>query len=394
MATLLSSRPSLETESDMLPQNPPAWVLRMMAWLFIAFFVIALIASLVVHLPETVACPFVLVPKDGGDPVQSPHAAIVNRVSVNEGDTVKAGAELFELRSDEVRTLDTQFRTFGEDLRQREESLASTDSAYTAQLKIKEQEIAQAEGEVKFREKHALTSRELVERMDRLSSSGGISQVELLKLRLELAGSEKDWSAAQRTLQQVTLEREKMEMDHARQRGQDATEIEKIKYRLAALKNDLENTHENMLEVRAPYDAVVLSVAQRSVGSVVQNGQELCQLARLDAQPRARLLVAEAGLPKLAAEQKARLFFAAFPYQRYGAVNAKLEWISPSAIVAPEGPRFVAVASLDGPLPSATRKPLALRVGMKGEARIIVGRRTPIEYAFEPIRQLRENTRD
>jgi hypothetical protein len=34
------------------------------------------------------------------------------------------------------------------------------------------------------------------------------------------------------------------------------------------------------------------------------------------------------------------------------------------------------------------------RVGMRGEARIVVGRRTLIEYAFEPIRQLRENIRE
>jgi hypothetical protein len=30
---------------------------------------------------------------------------------------------------------------------------------------------------------------------------------------------------------------------------------------------------------------------------------------------------------------------------------------------------------------------------MKGEARILVGSRTPLEYAFEPIRQLREQLR-
>jgi hypothetical protein len=34
-----------------------------------------------------------------------------------------------------------------------------------------------------------------------------------------------------------------------------------------------------------------------------------------------------------------------------------------------------------------------LRVGMKGEAHIIVGGRTMIEYAFEPVRQLRESMR-
>ena len=34
-----------------------------------------------------------------------------------------------------------------------------------------------------------------------------------------------------------------------------------------------------------------------------------------------------------------------------------------------------------------------MRVGMRGEARIVVGSRALIEYAFEPVRQLRENMR-
>ena len=392
MATLLSSRPSIDTQSDMLPEDPPPWIIRSGAWLFIAFFVIALIASIFVNLPETVACPFVLEPKDGADPVQSPYNAVVNRVAVNEGDTVKQGAELFVLRSDEIRNLDTQFRTLTEDLREREESLAKSDSAFAAQIRIKDEEIAQAESEVKFRERHAQTNRELVERMERLSKSGGISQVELLRLRLDLAESEKDQSVAHRTLQQVNLERQRMEMDRGRQRGQDVSEIEKIKYRVAALKNDLENTHQNLLSLRAPYDAVVISIAQRSAGSVVQNGQELCHLARLEAKPRARLSLAETGLPKLAVGQRVRFFFEAFPYQRYGAVSAKLEWISPSVVATPEGQRFTALASIDEPPPGDRKKPLALRVGMRGQARIIVGHRTPIEYAFEPVKQLREST--
>jgi hypothetical protein len=35
--------------------------------------------------------------------------------------------------------------------------------------------------------------------------------------------------------------------------------------------------------------------------------------------------------------------------------------------------------------------PQAVRVGMTGEARITTGSNALIEYAFEPIRQLREN---
>jgi len=393
MNAQLQTRGSIETESEMLPQDPPVWIVRSGAWLMIAFFAIALLASIVVHLPETVTCPFVMVPRDGADPIQSPYMAVVNRVAVNEGETVKAGAELFVLRSDEIRGLDTQSRTLFEDLRAREESLAKLDSAHAAQLQIKDQEIAQAESEVTFRERHATTSRELVERMDRLAKNGGISQVELLRLKLDQAESEKDFSVAQRTVQQTTLERQRMEMDRSRQRGQEVAEIQMGKYRLAALKSDLENADQNLLSLRAPYDAVVISVAQRSPGSVVQNGQELCQLARVESKPRARLSLSEGGLPKLAIGQRVRFFFAAFPYQRYGAVSAKLDWISPSVVATPEGARFVALASVDEVTPSSA-KPLALRVGMRGEARIVVGRRTLIEYAFEPVKQLRENIRE
>jgi HlyD family secretion protein len=111
----------------------------------------------------------------------------------------------------------------------------------------------------------------------------------------------------------------------------------------------------------------------------------------VDAAPRARILLAEAGMAKLAIAQHIRYFFDAFPYQRYGAVNGKLEWISPSAVKEADGPHFMAAGSLDRTTINNQGKGMPLRVGMKGEAHIVVGHRTLIEYAFEPIRQLRES---
>ena len=382
----------LESESEMLPQDPPGQIIRGIAWLLIAIFFTGMIAAITVHLPETVSAPFILIPQNGADPIQSSRLAVVSSVKVAEGETVKSGQELFVLRSDEIRGLSTQLNGLAEDLRTKEQGLAKADAAYTSQLEIKLAEISNSESEVKFREKHSATSRELVERMETLSESGGISKVELIRLRLEVAGSEKDLSVSRRTLQQATLDRQRMDTEHARQRDELVAEIEKLKFRVKALKSDLENSELNMLSVRAPYDGVVISLAQRNAGSVVQNGQELCQLARIDAKPHARLLFGETGLPKLAIGQRVRFFFAAFPYQRYGAVDAKLDWISPSAVSSPDGSHFVGLASLDENKKNKSK--VQPRVGMRGEARIVVGRRTLIEYAFEPIRQLRENIRE
>lgn len=381
-----------ESESEMLPQDPPPKVIRGIAWLLIAMFFAGLIAAVTVHLPETVSAPFVLIPQNGADPIQSSRLAVVSAVKVSEGETVAAGQELFVLRSDEIRGLSTQANNLTEDLHTHEQGLIKSDSAYASQLDIKLAEISNAESEVKFREKHVSTSKELVDRMETLSANGGISQVELIRLRLDLAASEKDLSVARRTLQQVSLDRQRMETEHARLRDEQLAEIEKLKFRVSALKTDLENSELNMLSVRAPYAGVVISLAQRNAGSVVQNGQELCQLARVDAKPHARLLFSEAGLPKLAIGQKVRFFFAAFPYQRYGAVDARLDWISPSAVTTPEGSHFVGLASIEEN--KKVKSKVQPRVGMRGDARIVVGRRTLIEYAFEPIRQLRENTRD
>ena len=392
MSPQLTQLDSLDTESGLAPQEPPHWVIRWTAWLLIAAFIFALLIAIVMRLPETVDCRFVLIPATGADPIQSPRQAIISRVAVEEGQPVKAGEELFALRSDEIAGWDTQFRTLNEDLRTKQESLTRNESAYTSQLGIKSAEIEQAKSEVQFRENHAQTSRELVTRMEKLAKQGGESEVDLIKLKLDLAGSEKDFSVAQRTLQQVTLDRERMETEHARQRGEEQAEVEKLKVRISALKKDLENAQQNLLMVRSPYEGVVISVDQRTAGSFVQQGQVLCQLAPKGSKPRARMTLSEAGLPRLAVAQRVRYFFEAFPYQRYGTITGKVDWISPSAVTSTDGSRFVALGSLDRyEISSQPGQALPLRVGMKGSAHIIVGGRTLIEYAFEPIRQLRES---
>jgi len=382
----------MDAESEMLPQQPPSWIVRWTGWLLLAAFLFALIIAIVVRLPETVQCQFILIPATGADPVQSPRQAIISHVAVDEGEPVKSGQELFVLRSDEIRGWDTQFRTLTEDLHTKEQSLIDYQKAYVAQLGIKNAEIEQAKSEVKFRENHASASRDLVTRMEKLAKLGGESEIDLVKLKLDLAGSEKDLSVAQRTLQQVNFDRERMERDHARESGEQQAEIEKLKMRIGALKTDLENTQQNLLTVRSPYEGVVISVDQRTVGSFVQQGQVLCQLAPKDAKPRARMALNEAGVPKLTVAQRVRYFFEAFPYQRYGTITGKLDWISPSAVTTADGSHFVALGSLDSyEISPGPGQVLPLRVGMRGQAHIIVGGRTLIEYAFEPIRQLRES---
>ena len=136
MSSQLKERTSLDAESEILPQEPPPWIIRWTAWLLLGVFLFLLLIAIVMRLPETVHCRFVLIPAMGADPIQAPRQAIISRVVVEEGQPVKAGEELFVLRSDEIGGWDTQFRTLNEDLRTKQDSLNRSESAYAAQLEI------------------------------------------------------------------------------------------------------------------------------------------------------------------------------------------------------------------------------------------------------------------
>ena len=385
---------SLEvSEAEVLPQEPPPAIMRMAAWGLIALFVIAFLASVLVHIPETVRCSFVLVPENGADPIQSPLLAVVQAVKVAEGQEVPEGAELFVLRSDEIWAWQTQLKTTEEDLRSSQKRSTKMEEYYAAQLQIKKEELQQMEREVAFRRKHAETSSNLVERNQKLANEQLVSEVEMLHRKLALAESEKDLNVAEGKAQQLALQQHQLETERARQRADEESEMEKLRVRIEALKRQLENCTGDLMSVRAPYRATVISLAHRNAGGVVQHGSELCQLARAEGEPQAHLLLQQAGVPKLATGQKVRLFFEAFPYQRYGTISGKLEWISPAAVNSVDGQRFTGRAALDRTSFGPRGQERPLRAGMKGAARLVVGSRTLIEYAFEPLRQLRELSR-
>jgi len=381
-------------QDEMLRPEPPPQLIRWTAWLLIGIFVVVFLASVSVHIPETVRCSFVLVPQNGADPIQSPLLGLVQAVKVTEGQEVPAGTELFVLRSDEIRAWQTQLQTSEEDFRNLQTRTAKLEEYYNGQVAIKKQEIQSAERDVVFREKHLATARDVLDRNQRLADEKLVSQIEMLEFRLATAESEKDLSVAQRRVEQLGLQQQELEIERARLRGDEQSEVEKLRVRIDALKRQLENCTGDLMSIRAPYHAAVISLVHRNPGGVVQNGGELCQLARAEGEPRARLLLEEAGVPKLAPGQKVRLFFEAFPYQRYGTITGKLEWISPAAVNSPEGQRFTGRAILDQTVFRTRGQERPLRVGMKGEARLLVGSRTLVEYAFEPLRQLRELSRN
>ncbi len=379
----------LDQPSGLLPVDPPARGARWAGWLLLAVAAAVAFFSATFRLPETVVAPFFLVPAEGEDPVQAPIAAEIAAVRIQEGQTVKKGEELFRLRSDEIRNAHARIRQLNEDNRVLPERIRRLDEAHVASLAIKDAEIVQGERELGFRDKHLATIRDLVRRSEQLAAAGSVAPVELLGHQLDEAESEKNRAITEKLMQQLAFQRQELVSARARLRADEQAEAEKLRVQISTLQEQTQDSMGDIKTVRAPYDAVILHLVQRTPGGVVAAGAELCHLARLDSRPRARLLLPEAGVPRLAAGQQARLFVDSFPYQRHGTVVAQIAWVSPAPVIAGSERRFIALADLR----VAPDSQLPLRVGMGGEARILVGRRTLLESAIEPLRGLRERLR-
>jgi multidrug resistance efflux pump len=96
---------AFERESELLPRDPPPAIARALASFAIALAAAGGLAAVLVRVPETVRCPFTLVPIRGTDPLKAPRRGTVERVGATEGADVRAGDVLFVLRSEELTTL-------------------------------------------------------------------------------------------------------------------------------------------------------------------------------------------------------------------------------------------------------------------------------------------------
>lgn len=115
---------------------------------------------------------------------------------------------------------------------------------------------------------------------------------------------------------------------------------EKVADELVTVRRDRENVTEelnkalrrrDMISLAAPEDAIVLEIAQRSIGSVLREAEILFTLVPLDAPLEAEVRVSPLDIGLVKVGDEVRLKLDAFPFQRHGIVKGKVVTISPDA---------------------------------------------------------------
>lgn len=367
-----------------------------------------------------------LEPKQKTITLDAPVAGKVVAVHAKEGQTVKAGQPLIELETDLLKTdlQQAQTKLEGElnrlsqfDLMENQVEIAGRTQRSQNQAQEAEQ-LAQAD-QVQRRLQSARKALELakvrvegdqreVQRFSTLWKQGAIAQI-------KVAEAERVLNESQRSLEQTQAEIEQAQAELTRQRStrekivrtgelsllESDRRLEELRLQKTSLQAEIAQTRKTIQSLqlqlqqralKAPIEGTIFHLPIQQAGAVVQPSQALAQIAPKGAQLvlRSQMLSQESGFVYVGMPVKVK--FDAYPFQDYGIVEGKVNWISPdtkSTDTAQGKVESFEVEIVLNQLHIQTpTKRVELVPGQTATAEVIVRQRRIIDFILDPFKKL------
>ncbi|ADE14011.1 secretion protein HlyD family protein [Nitrosococcus halophilus Nc 4] len=159
----------------------------------------------------------------------------------------------------------------------------------------------------------------------------------------------------------------------------------------AASRIKFENIDEdNFLRILAPVSGVITEVTYTQIGDKVQANTPLGAIAPEESRAILKIEIPEQDRGFLEEGLPVKAKFSAFPYQRYGAIDGTLEYISPAAKPSSQDKNLVYTGhiGLEKTYFSIEDVDYPLRYGMTATAEIVVRERRLIDLALDPFRKV------
>ena len=413
---------------------------RIVAPLIAGVVVCTTIALAVIPIDIVVTAPGKLSSKSGTFVVQPLDTSIVRRINVHEGEAVKAGqilatldptlaaADVSALQSSvksltaEVDRLQAeaggkQYVATSNDPSQRLEAVLFGQRAaqHQALLDSYREKISSLETQIAgnlamanfYRQRLAVaqTVEDLRAQLEKLQVGSRLNSLAAVDNRLEMqrnmVSAEASAATEKVNLQEMIAERDQDGQKWNAQISQDLTDQGR---KLSDAREQLTkaNLHSALVDLRAPEDAIVLSVSHVSVGSVLQSGDQFITLTPADAPLDAEVYImgTDAGWPHVGDVATVKLN--AFTFTLYGYASGLVRIISPDSFTSadqagagvgdpgkmnlrnspntPQPVAYRATVSLDKLSFHNMPPDFRLRPGMPVTADIKVGKRTMLAY--------------
>lgn len=146
-------------------------------------------------------------------------------------------------------------------------------------------------------------------------------------------------------------------------------------------KSDLDKLLENGKNiVKAPFDGIITEMYVDESQNSVSKGMNIASIVPEDTKFTMECYFNESDVIELKEGQKVNVKLNAYPYSDYGTIDGKISFISN---VATANDELINTYSVEVEFDEDWQK--KLKVGMKGSAEVVIGKRRIIEYVFEPI---------
>lgn len=316
-------------------------------------------------------------------------------VAESEAEAFHPPTELIQLTDEpEVASILRATRALFDDRAERRAARESIRANRITQLE--EQIRGDIEVEAALSEQLALLNEEITG-LQSLVERGHSPRTRLLALQRERERINGDIAARQasraqraESIEQVRLEAQEEADALAQERS---SRLFEVRARLNALEGAL-GSREDALErtvVTAPIDGVVVEMAAPSVGSVIAPGARILDIVPVGERMVVNARVNPADIDIVAVGQEARVHLTVFRQRNLSPLRGEVISVSADRLIDDRSgiPYFSAEIALDNESLAAARaqsdQNLQLQTGMPVEVMIVTGRRSVLEYLFEPL---------
>ncbi|MGH6932719.1 MAG: HlyD family type I secretion periplasmic adaptor subunit [Dongiaceae bacterium] len=282
----------------------------------------------------------------------------------------------------------------------RHDQLQSQLAVLRDQVTQREQEVIEIDSKAKNLKTSLGLAAEELRIMKPLVASNVVSKVEYLQkqrevndLQSELDATNQARPRAKSALQEAAnrvIERE------STFRSEASTELGKYRTELAGLNAQLSANQDRVTrtEVRSPMRGIVKEIKIRTIGGVIQPGEDLVEIVPIEDSLLVEAQVRPADRGFIDVGQPAVVKIDTYDFSIYGGLDGEVEFISPDALeeeVAGRREKFFRVrVRTDRNFLGTADNPLTIRPGYTGTVDILTGKKTVLEYLLKPILKARD----
>lgn len=352
-----------------------------------------------------------LVPASGVLKLHVREPAVVRERRVQEGDRVRAGDVLFVFESERVSAdgadlqiaLREGFVRRGEQTRRQAHAQAAglehERAALAARIASVRAQHAQVQEEAALQQARLRLARQALDRQRGLAVQGLVAAAHVEAEESTVAAEQARALAVARAgeaLQAEIASLTQLLAQTVQRRIELSAATERALAELAQLEGEF--SVRGAFALRAPRDGIVTAI-QAHVGQMAHPAQPLATLLPLEDELLAHLLAPSRAVGFIEPGRPVLLRYQAFPYQKFGQYEGRVESVSRTALSPPELASLGLAAAAD-PLYRMTVRPNTqhvtvygepqpLQSGMQVEADVLLERRRLMEWLFEPLLALK-----